>query len=339
MESDENRQIFGKISSFCSLFRSFWCQNCTFVFIFPHVFLDFSPKEPTFAPINENDMTRVINEDYLSSVLRSREPFSHKNDYGSALLVAGSRGMMGAALLAARSCMRSGVGLLTVRVPRCGYDILQLGIPEAKCETDNCSDYHTHIEWHSGMDAIAIGPGLGLHEETQDALRDLLHRGLSTPGLPDPALILDADALNILSLHPNLLEKLPKNTILTPHPGEAKRLLGATGCGNCLMMAMKYDIVVILKDHYTNIHLPDGNIFRNENYGNAGMAVGGSGDTLTGILLGLRAQGYTAQEASVLGVALHAIAADLAIERGNQSEESLLPSDITSWLGAAFKEI
>ncbi|MBR5069964.1 MAG: NAD(P)H-hydrate dehydratase [Bacteroidales bacterium] len=284
-------------------------------------------------------MTRVISEDYLSHLLHAREPFSHKNDFGNALLVAGSRGMMGAALLSARACMRSGVGLLTVRVPRCGYEIMQLGIPEAKCETDNRTDYHTHIEWHSGIDAVAIGPGLGLNEETQDALINLLHRGLSIPGLPDPALILDADALNILSLHPHLLDKLPKDTILTPHPGEAKRLLDATGCGNSLVLAMKYNVVVILKDHYTNIHLPDGNIFRNENFGNAGMAVGGSGDTLTGILLGLRAQGYSAQDASILGVSLHAMAADLAIEQGGQSEESLLPSDIIAWLGAAFKEL
>ncbi len=284
-------------------------------------------------------MTRKITEEYLSSLLHTREPFSHKNDYGNALLVAGSRGMMGAALLAARACMRSGVGLLTVRVPRCGYEIMQLGIPEAKCETDNRSDYHTHIEFHSGIDAVAIGPGLGLQPDTQDALINLLERGLTTPGMPDPALILDADALNILSLHPGLMDKLPKDTILTPHPGEAKRLLNATGCGNCLQMAMKYGIVVILKDHFTNIHLPSGNIFRNEDFGNAGMAVGGSGDTLTGILLSLRAQGYSAQEASILGVSLHAIAADLAIEEGGQSEESLLPSDITHHLGAAFKSI
>ena len=121
-------------------------------------------------------MTRVITEEYLSQLLHQREPFSHKNDFGNALLVAGSRGMMGASLLAARACMRSGVGLLTVRVPRCGYEIMQLGLPEAKCETDNRTDYHTHIEWHSGIDAVAIGPGLGLHEETQEALIELLHR-------------------------------------------------------------------------------------------------------------------------------------------------------------------
>lgn len=284
-------------------------------------------------------MTRIITEDYLAGILKERNPFSHKNDYGQALLVAGSRGMMGAALLSARACMRSGVGLLTVRVPRCGYGIMQLGVPEAKCDTDNREDHHSHIELPSGIDALAVGPGLGLHQETQDALARLLQGGLHLPGLPDPALVLDADALNILSLHPELMEHLPKGTLLTPHPGEARRLLTATGAGNCLQLAMKYDVVVILKDHFTQILLPDAGTLRNEKFGNAGMAVGGTGDTLTGILLGLRAQGYSPAEAAALGVALHGLAADLAIDRGGQSEESLLPSDIIQWLGAAFSEI
>lgn len=284
-------------------------------------------------------MTRLIDLDLLSDLLHQRDPFSHKNDYGNALLVAGSRGMMGAALLAARACMRSGVGLLTVRVPRCGYEIMQLGLPEAKCEIDNRADFHSYIDVPSAIDAIAIGPGIGKNDETQYALTSLLERGFSTPGLPDPALVLDADALNILALHPDVLSRLPKDTILTPHPGEASRLLQATGLKNCAEIAMKFNIVVILKDHYTNIYLPNGNIYRNEEFGNPGMAVGGSGDTLTGILLALRAQGYDAYEASLLGVSLHALAADLAIERGGQSEESLLPSDITHWLGAAFKAI
>lgn len=281
-------------------------------------------------------MIKNINLQLLNKLLNEREPDSHKNDYGNALLVAGSRGMMGAALLSARACMRSGVGLLTVRVPRCGYEIMQLGIPEAKCETDERSDRHTYIEIGKNIDAIAIGPGLGLHEETQSALRQVLERGLSTPGLPDPALVLDADALNTLALHPDMLKLLPRDTILTPHPGEARRLLDATGLANCAELAMKFQIVVILKTHNTTIHLPDGNSYRNTEWGNAGMAVGGSGDTLTGILLGLRAQGYDARDAAILGVSIHAMAGDLAIKEGRQSEESLLPSDIIQWLGRAF---
>lgn len=277
-----------------------------------------------------------IDNRLLARLLNQREPDTHKNDYGNALLVAGSRGMMGAALLAARACMRSGVGLLTVRVPRCGYGIMQLGIPEAKCDTDVRSDFHSHIEVPTDVDALAIGPGLGQRAETQEALLRLLEQGFGTPGMPDPALIIDADGLNILAAHPEALKLLPRDTILTPHPGEAKRLLAATGITNCAELAMKYRIVVIYKTHNTTILLPNGDIYRNEEWGNPGMAVGGSGDTLTGILLGLRAQGYTAREAAILGVSLHAIAADLAISEGGQSEESLLPSDITQWLGRAF---
>lgn len=272
----------------------------------------------------------------LASLLEERQPESHKNDYGTALLVAGSRGMMGAALLSARACMRSGVGLLTVRVPRCGYEIMQLGIPEAKCETDERADHHTYIELPHDVDAIAIGPGLGLHADTQEALRRLIDRGFASPGLPDPALVLDADALNILALHPALLDRLPAGTLLTPHPGEARRLLDATGLHNCAELAMRYHVTVIHKTHQTTIFLPDGNAYRNEQWGNPGMAVGGSGDTLTGILLGLRAQGYDVREAAILGVALHAIAGDLAISEGRQSEESLLPSDLVNFLGRAF---
>lgn len=284
-------------------------------------------------------MNRPITESILSELRKLREPDTHKNDYGEALLIAGSYGMIGAALLSARACMRSGVGLLTVRVPRCGYEIMQLGLPEAKCSTDIGLEHHRYIELPQTLDALAIGPGLGLHQETQQALLTLLQRGLGTPGLPDPGLILDADALNILALHPEALELLPSDTILTPHPGEAKRLLAATHLGNCFELARRYHIIVILKGHITTIYLPNGNQWRNEEQGNAGMAVGGSGDTLTGILLGLRAQGYTAEETAVLGVGLHALAGDLAIEQGGQSEESLLPSDITAHLGQAFNRL
>lgn len=278
-------------------------------------------------------MIRDIHEDTLRELRRPRNPQSHKNTYGNALLVAGSYGMMGAALLAARACMRSGVGLLTVRVPRCGYTILQLGLPEAKCSTDACEEHHTAIEVPRGVNALAIGPGLGLHEETKGAVLELLYRLRQQ----QTALVVDADALNILSLHPQALEWLPQNTILTPHLGEARRLLQATGISDCQQLAIKYNIIVILKGSVTLIYLPDGDVWRNAEHGNAGMAVGGSGDTLTGILLGLRAQGYSAEKAAVLGVGLHALAADLAITEGTESMESLLPSDLTAWLGRAFR--
>lgn len=267
----------------------------------------------------------TITPELVASWLKERKPDSHKGDYGRALLVAGSKGMMGAALLAARACMRSGVGLLTVRVPACGYDILQLGIPEAKCECDTCFDYHTEVMVPKDTEVIGVGPGLGQHEQTQEALYRLLMEH------PQRPMVLDADALNILAMHPQWMELLPAGTVLTPHPGEMKRL-GA----DPYELARKYRLVIVLKGHHTRIIDPE-HCFINMLHGNAGMAVGGSGDVLTGIILALLAQHYPPLQAATLGVWLHAFAADIALADHN-SMESLLPSDIISHLGEAFAE-
>lgn len=270
-------------------------------------------------------MMKLITPEQVASMLHRRRPDSHKGDYGRALLVAGSMGMMGAALLSARACMRSGVGLLTARVPECGYQIVQLGIPEAKCDCDPNPHHHTQIEVPQGTEVIGIGPGLGLHPETQEALINFLKQGT------DLSLVLDADALNILALHPDYISLLPQGTILTPHPGEMKRLNQDPE-----VLSRELGIVVALKGHKTQIFTPD-SCFENTLHGNAGMAVGGSGDVLTGIILALRAQHYSATEAAVLGVWLHALAGDLALADCN-SEESLLPSDLISHLGDAFAQ-
>lgn len=268
-----------------------------------------------------------VTEKLMSEWLKTRDPFSHKGDYGRASLVAGSKGMMGAALLSARACMRSGVGLLTVHVPECGYSIMQLGIPEAKCQADAHPTHHTNIEIPAGTEVVGIGPGIGQHAQTQQALHQLLLQHQETP------MVFDADALNILAENPGWLALLPKGSILTPHPGEMKRLAIEPE-----EMAEKYPVVFVLKGHHTRIFVPQGQgvkVYENTLHGNAGMAVGGSGDVLTGIILALMAQHYTAEEAAVMGVWLHALAADLALADVG-SEESLLPSDIISHIGAAF---
>lgn len=269
----------------------------------------------------------IITETLISEWLKTRDPFSHKGDYGRASLIAGSIGMMGAALLSARACMRSGVGLLTVHVPECGYNILQQGIPEAKCQTDQHYTHHTYVDIPVGTEAVGIGPGIGLHIQTQWALRHLM---LYYPSVP---MVLDADALNILAENPQWLTLIPKGSIITPHPGEMKRLGTAPE-----EIARQYQLVVVLKGHHTRIYIPEDNtvqIYENILHGNSGMATGGSGDVLTGIILALMAQHYNAKEAAVIGVWIHALAADLALADGN-SVESLLPSDINSHLGAAF---
>lgn len=253
---------------------------------------------------------------------KTRAADSHKGDYGRALLVAGSKGMMGAALLSARACMRSGVGLLTVRVPDVGYGIMQVGIPEAKCDSDSCQTHHTQIVVPLDTEVIGIGPGLGQHPETQEAL----HRLLLENRRP---MVIDADALNILALHPDWQELVPAGSILTPHPGEMKRL-----GGDPMAIAKRYDVIVVLKGYQTRIFASD-MTYVNRLHGNPGMAVGGSGDVLTGIVVALLAQHYLPIEAAAMGVWMHALAADLALGDGN-SVESLLPSDIIAHLGMAF---
>ena len=268
-----------------------------------------------------------VTETLISEWLKTRDPFSHKGDYGRASLVAGSVGMIGAALLSARACMRSGVGLLTVHVPECGYTILQQGIPEAKCQTDQHYTHHTYIELPPGTEVVGIGPGIGQHVQTQWALHQLI---LLNPTVP---MVFDADALNILADNPQWFPQIPKGSILTPHPGEMQRL-GADPAE----LAAQYQLVIVLKGHHTRIYVPTGDtvqVYENTLHGNAGMAVGGSGDVLTGIILALMAQHYSAKEAAVIGVWIHALAADLALADGN-SMESLIPSDIISHLGAAF---
>ena len=268
-----------------------------------------------------------ITEALISEWLKTRDPFSHKGDYGRASLVAGSVGMIGAALLSARSCMRSGVGLLTVHVPECGYAIMQQGLPEAKCQADQHYTHHTYVEVPLGTEVVGIGPGIGQHVQTQWALHRLM---LMNPKIP---MVLDADALNILAENPHWFPQIPKGSILTPHPGEMKRL--GTDPAE---LAAQYQLVIVLKGHHTCIYVPTDNtaqMYENTLHGNAGMAVGGSGDVLTGIILALMAQHYSAKEAAVIGVWIHALAADLALADGN-SVESLLPSDIISHLGAAF---
>ena len=269
----------------------------------------------------------MVNGQCIAGWLKTRDPFSHKGDYGRASLVAGSKGMMGAALLSAQACLRSGVGLLTVHVPECGYNILQLGAPEAKCQTDENETHHTNIEIPYGTEVVGIGPGIGRHTQTQQAMHQLL---LQYPQIP---MVFDADALNILAENPQWLSLLPKGSILTPHPGEMQRLALEPQ-----EMAEKYGVVVVLKGHHTRIFVPKGKsvkVYENTLHGNAGMAVGGSGDVLTGIILALMAQHYTAEEAAAIGVWIHAFAADIALSDGN-SEESLLPSDIIAHLGVAF---
>ncbi len=277
----------------------------------------------------------LITDEDIASLIRTREKFAHKGDFGHALLVAGSRGKIGAAVLAAKGCLRSGAGLMTVHLPGRGEAVLHTALPEAMVVLDKNPDYITELTDMSKYDAIGIGPGIGTTEATRDIFIELLEKGVTTP------MVLDADALNLIAGNNELLHHLPEGTILTPHPKEFDRLAGSCDSAYERMekaraLAAEQKICIILKGAYTAVCTPSGRVFFNTS-GNPGMATAGSGDVLTGILLGLSAQGYRPEEASVIGVYLHGVAGNLAA--ASLSQESMIASDIVSKLGIAFKQM
>jgi NAD(P)H-hydrate epimerase len=268
----------------------------------------------------------------IHSIHKPRKRFSHKGNFGHALLVAGSRGKTGAAVLAARACMRSGSGLLTCHIPGCGYTVLQTAVPEAMVITDAHADMNTRLEVDlTAYETIGIGPGIGTAGETKMLLREIFDAYRSP-------VVLDADALNLLSTQKDLYKLVPAGSILTPHPKEFERLFGETAndfdrVSLALQKAKELNCIIVLKGHFSFIATTDGRGFFNST-GNPGMATAGSGDVLTGILTGLLAQGYSSVEAAILGVYLHGLAGDLAA--GERSMEAMIASDIIHFLGQAF---
>jgi hydroxyethylthiazole kinase-like uncharacterized protein yjeF len=270
----------------------------------------------------------------ISSMLRHRDKFSHKGTYGKALLIAGSHGKMGAAVLASRAAMRSGLGLLTTHVPICGYEILQIAMPEAMASVDDNEKIFSALPSIEGYDAVGIGPGIGLEMETVKAFHSLL-TNVAKP------LVLDADALNILATHPELLSAIPQNSILTPHPKEFERLAGGwkndfERLEKLRSFSQQTKTIVVLKGANSAIAMPSGEVYFNST-GNPGMATGGSGDVLTGLLTGLLAQGYTPHETTIVGVYLHGLAGDMAAR--SKSMNALIASDIIESISEAFRSL
>ena len=260
------------------------------------------------------------------SIFKRRDPFSNKGHHGHALIIGGAKGKAGAAIIAAESCVRSGAGLTTVYLLSGDGTAINTRIPEAMT-----IDKITLEDDVSKYKAIAIGPGLGTDAAAHHLVSSLIKNYTGR-------LVLDADALNVLSQHKEWLGQLMPGTILTPHPKEFDRLFGEHSnepgrWNTALQVSKQYDIIIVLKGHHTLI-ASKGNAYFNTT-GNAGLAKGGSGDSLTGIITALLAQQYDAAEAAKLGVFIHGLAADLAIEQ--QSHESLMASDIAANLGKAFK--
>jgi NAD(P)H-hydrate epimerase len=270
----------------------------------------------------------------IHSFYKPRQKFSHKGSYGNAALIGGSYGMMGAVVLGAGACLRSGAGKLTCYIPACGYSILQVAVPEAMCVAENGERRLETIHLQSQYDAIAIGPGMGQQPGSLDVLKHILD------GRPE-RLIIDADGLNLLASRPDWYSNLPANTILTPHPKEFERLFGSSPnqfarLQLALEKAKQLNIYIVVKGNYSFIATPTGKGYFNPT-GNPGMATAGSGDVLTGILLGLYAQSGETEKVVLTGVYLHGLAGDKAALA--QTEEAMISGDITNYLPQAFMTI
>lgn len=294
--------------------------------------LDIDLDRTKMKEISTNYM--LVEARSVRPLLRKRALFTGKRDYGSAIIFAGSTGMMGAAVLASQACMRSGAGLCTIHGPRGGLNIAQTAAPEVMFEPDRHEHYISDMTLHHEHQAVAVGPGLGTHDASIDALENLL-KNCNSP------LILDADALNCIAKRPALLTLLPPNTIITPHIGEFDRLFGEHNSGEARLkkakeMAAYYNIFIVLKGHYTATVRPTGRVYINST-GNPGMATAGAGDVLTGVIAAFLAQGYKPEHAATIGVYLHGLAGDLAAE--HIGEYGMTASDISKYMGRAIQAV
>lgn len=276
----------------------------------------------------------VIDSRNVTPLLHPRLPFTGKRDYGSALIFAGSTGMTGAAVLSAKAALRSGAGLVTVHSAKRALNILQTALPEAMFEPDRNEHFISEMKVHHNHQAVAVGPGIGTQEATANALEHLLQNCRSP-------LVLDADALNCISQRPTMLQLIQQKTIITPHIGEFDRLFGEQRSSEdrlktAIAMSRQYNIIIVLKGHYTAIIRPTGRVYFNMT-GNPGMATAGSGDVLTGIITAFLAQGYNPEYAAILGVYIHGKAGDMAAEK--HGEFGMVASDITDFTGRAIQQL
>lgn len=274
----------------------------------------------------------LVEEADVKRALRHRHPFCAKRDFGEAIIYAGSYGMMGAAILSAKGAIRSGVGKLTVNTPKCGFQIMQLGVPEALYSHNKGELFIEALNPEKEYNAIAIGPGIDTKEVTINAMESFLN-SIKKP------VIIDADALNCIARRPKLLNNIPVLSILTPHAGEFDRLFGVhhsteSRLNKAIEIAKRYDVIVVLKGHYTAIIRPDGKIYFNSS-GTPAMATAGSGDVLTGIIASFIAQGYKPEIASLLSVFIHGYAGEIAAHE--HGDFGVTASDIAENVGRAIR--
>lgn len=267
-------------------------------------------------------------------VLKPRPLFAAKRDFGSCIIMAGSMGMMGAAVMCARAALRTGAGLVTVHSARCGMEIVQQSVCEVMFEPDKNERCITDMRLHHRHKGVAAGPGIGIYDDTINALEGLIKN-------VDAPLVLDADALNCIAKRPALLTMIPAMSVITPHKGEFDRLFGEHATDEerlkkAIEMARYYNIIIVLKGHYTSVVRPDGKVYINST-GNPGMATAGSGDVLTGVITALIGQDYKPELAATVGVFIHGLAGDMAAEE--LGEYGMTASDIINKIPLAIKEV
>lgn len=274
----------------------------------------------------------IVDFESVKDILKIRDKFSHKGTHGHALIIGGSFGKIGAAILASKAALKTGSGLVTAYIPKCGYTALQTSTPEIMVEVDD-ENYLQHFNFKTKATAIGVGVGMGTHSKTKNGFEAFLRRN-------EMPLVIDADAINMLAAHQELSDLIVRGNILTPHPKEFERLVGPwkndyDKLDKLLAFSKKHQCLVVLKGTYTTISY-QGSMYFNTS-GNAGLATAGSGDVLTGIITGLLAQGYEPLDAALLGVYVHGRSADLGIKL-NESMESFTASDCIEHLGLVFKE-
>lgn len=290
--------------------------------------LDIELDQEKMKELPSNNL--LVEAKSVRPLLKPRRPFTGKRDYGSAIIFAGSVGMMGAAVMCARAAMKSGAGLATVHSASKGMPILQTAVPEAMFEPDRNEHFISDMTLHHSHQAIAVGPGIGTRDATVNALENLI-KGCSQP------LVLDADAINCIAARPSILSIIPPNSIITPHIGEFDRLFGEHHSSEerlvkAIEMAKYYNIIIVLKGHYTATVRPTGKVYFNST-GNPGMATAGAGDVLTGVITALLAQGMQPEHAATVGVYLHGLAGDIAANE--LGEMGMTASDIADRVGRA----
>ena len=268
-----------------------------------------------------------------NEILKRYKPIAentHKGIQGHALLIGGSYGKIGAMCLSSKAALKTGCGLVTAFIPKCGYEILQIANPEVMVITDVYENCLSAIDFDLKPNSVGIGPGMGQERATQKAFHDFL----SDTNVP---LVIDADALNILSLNPSWMTLVPSKTILTPHPKELERLIGKwfteeEKFQKTIAFSVVNKVLIVMKGAPT--YIIDGETIYRNTTGNAALATAGSGDVLTGIITSLLAQAYKPCDAAILGVYLHGLTADIALpETGYQS---FIASSIIEYLGKAY---